>query len=784
MSAAEQVSSGRIISFYSFKGGVGRTMALANVAFLAAMNGLKILVMDWDLEAPGLHYYFRGILEPGEMNELKSARGVLDLAWEWRNKVDSASNADEVDALFAKFRDGEPFEAYVRSLYRGDTFKNRGPIDMITAGADRINIPKEVTYEEALAAFSWNAFLDDYAGGGMLDALRTWASHNYDLVLVDSRTGLADVAGICTMQLPDAVVLAFVLNRQNIDGVARIAGAIRANRGDAITIWPVPMRVSREGTAEEADASARALRELVRTGGLDPDSVERDMRGLLIKAEPNVPFMESLSAFNETDAALDPMTANFARLTKEITGVPISVPEIEEHWRDVVSSRLAPALSTESYLRQLMSGEPARAARELHQYVESAISALADEDEVPAAYVTALAETSFAMQQRGELFDASEEYDTPSRLTLLLRRLYERDHERWRSLLIDALQSTLDSDISFLDPEDAIVSLEEIDELLAADDESVEVLLRRGATRQRAARFYSDLGERVQQLAAADDALIYLSKARRLPGGDSDEVMIARCEAMLVKAEAYRQIGQSEESADLLRKAMKLVNDVAAEELRSDVGRIAFEASYWLMTYAREHQENLREASKFALIALARGQAHSPLFLSRLPEIADAVLAAPSPASGALKVLRKILVGSASPIPFAQFFGRAPRAASRFIRVLTDLLRSAESRLRGSEKNSFTTLSVELVRAVLHSTENRLAAARHRRYSPSARQSIMLIPPVLESIERFVDEARLMGVGGDVQIAIDELADFAQALQSLVEAEAADPRHNRVQKPE
>jgi len=57
---------GRIVTFYSFKGGVGRSMALANVGFLAAMNGLRVLVMDWDLEAPGLGYYFRGLVEPQE----------------------------------------------------------------------------------------------------------------------------------------------------------------------------------------------------------------------------------------------------------------------------------------------------------------------------------------------------------------------------------------------------------------------------------------------------------------------------------------------------------------------------------------------------------------------------------------------------------------------------------------------------------------------------------------------------------------------------------------------
>jgi cellulose biosynthesis protein BcsQ len=47
-----------IVTFYSYKGGVGRTMAMANVAVLLAQRNLKVLAVDWDLEAPGLERYF------------------------------------------------------------------------------------------------------------------------------------------------------------------------------------------------------------------------------------------------------------------------------------------------------------------------------------------------------------------------------------------------------------------------------------------------------------------------------------------------------------------------------------------------------------------------------------------------------------------------------------------------------------------------------------------------------------------------------------------------------
>ena len=55
---------GEIVTFYSYKGGTGRSMALANVAYLLAQANPaeQILMIDWDLEAPGLHRFFNGVL--------------------------------------------------------------------------------------------------------------------------------------------------------------------------------------------------------------------------------------------------------------------------------------------------------------------------------------------------------------------------------------------------------------------------------------------------------------------------------------------------------------------------------------------------------------------------------------------------------------------------------------------------------------------------------------------------------------------------------------------------
>lgn len=49
-----------IYTFYAYKGGAGRTMALANVAELFYDCGLRVVMVDWSLEAPSLEHYFPG----------------------------------------------------------------------------------------------------------------------------------------------------------------------------------------------------------------------------------------------------------------------------------------------------------------------------------------------------------------------------------------------------------------------------------------------------------------------------------------------------------------------------------------------------------------------------------------------------------------------------------------------------------------------------------------------------------------------------------------------------
>jgi MinD-like ATPase involved in chromosome partitioning or flagellar assembly len=71
---------GDVITFYSYKGGTGRTMAMANLAWLLASRGRKVLTIDWDLEAPGLHRFFRPVLTDPEQ---ETSEGLIDFLTEY-----------------------------------------------------------------------------------------------------------------------------------------------------------------------------------------------------------------------------------------------------------------------------------------------------------------------------------------------------------------------------------------------------------------------------------------------------------------------------------------------------------------------------------------------------------------------------------------------------------------------------------------------------------------------------------------------------------------------------
>ena len=216
----------RIVTFYSYKGGVGRTFALANIAVLLAKRGRRVLLMDWDLEAPGLHRYFKPFIE----QVASGPDGLIHL-------LGKAENDPSVS-----------WQSYITRV----AISGWEPIHMIASG------DQAPDYVERVRSFSWNNFFENHAGGDLLDRWRDEWKANYDFVLVDSRTGITDTGGVCTIYLPDILVLVFSANEQSFERGMQIATGVQKARKDLavprppLAVLPLPGRFDGRDEVDEA----------------------------------------------------------------------------------------------------------------------------------------------------------------------------------------------------------------------------------------------------------------------------------------------------------------------------------------------------------------------------------------------------------------------------------------------------------------------------------------------------------------------------------------------------
>jgi Mrp family chromosome partitioning ATPase len=79
--------AGKVVTFYSYKGGVRRSMAVANVGVLLAQWGYKVLLVDFDLEAPGLENYFETF---SESRDLRKEPGIVEFLSGYLKTTNSA----------------------------------------------------------------------------------------------------------------------------------------------------------------------------------------------------------------------------------------------------------------------------------------------------------------------------------------------------------------------------------------------------------------------------------------------------------------------------------------------------------------------------------------------------------------------------------------------------------------------------------------------------------------------------------------------------------------------
>ncbi|MFZ4525499.1 MAG: KGGVGR-motif variant AAA ATPase, partial [Chlorobium sp.] len=262
-----------IVTFYSYKGGVGRSLLAANIGVLTARRG-KTLLWDLDIEAPGLHNI------PGLTPSKPVKEGFFEWMIAWQESGKASNKADfgklvklacqtpEQDRLFIlpAYGDHKDFAGLFQSI-RWDDFLVRD-------------------LDSGLALFR-----------GILDA---FGKAGFETVLLDSRTGITDIGGLLAALLPHATVLVGNYGRQNTRGLAHVWQALYpASEGRIAvrgTLPPLTRLLVASPIADELDLRAKG------------EDIWKEAFGLAPAELVTIPFDQRLLYTEELYAATRPDT--------------------------------------------------------------------------------------------------------------------------------------------------------------------------------------------------------------------------------------------------------------------------------------------------------------------------------------------------------------------------------------------------------------------------------------------------------------------------------------------
>jgi hypothetical protein len=193
------------LAFYSYKGGVGRSLLLANAARFLASLGKGVVALDFDFEAPGLHYK----LGHAAHRESRLQGGAVPYL------VATAREATSPP----------PLEEHMIQVPVPPG--SSGWLRLMPAGP-----APERAYWTALKQFGEQVHFDDPSGKGLMPLLDLHARIREELkpdyLLIDARTGVTELGGLATTILADTVVCMFVANQESLDGTLMVAEALKS----------------------------------------------------------------------------------------------------------------------------------------------------------------------------------------------------------------------------------------------------------------------------------------------------------------------------------------------------------------------------------------------------------------------------------------------------------------------------------------------------------------------------------------------------------------------------
>jgi WD40 repeat protein len=284
-------------TFYSYKGGVGRSILAANVAAILARSG-KTLLWDLDIEAPGLHRI--GDLESGKANETGLFEWLLD--WQTQGRFD-APNPASCQKLGTCLL---PVE-------------RRPALHLLPAhGA-------ETPFAKVYQQIDWHRFLADEPERGLalfrnlIDWFGSDEGGAFRYIVLDSRTGITDIGGLLAAVLPHVTVLVGNYGAQNTGGLKEIWKALQKqvdNRDpDRRQLPPLRLElVASPITPDDADTAARQKQVWTDYFSLAASTL------IEIPESPRLRKREMVLALSSDDAE-DPLLARYQALARRLQAI-------------------------------------------------------------------------------------------------------------------------------------------------------------------------------------------------------------------------------------------------------------------------------------------------------------------------------------------------------------------------------------------------------------------------------------------------------------------------------
>jgi len=179
-----------IIVFHSFKGGVGRTTALTAHAIAHARRGERIVVIDFDMDAPGV-----GTLLDVDGDGTTARWGVVDFLLEARDNL--------------------PLTDYHHTCAR-EAITGGGAVEVFPAGT----LDNDYLTKLARIDLEVSSTLERHPLLQLLQRVR--AERQPAMILIDGRAGLSPAAGLLLSGFAHLHVLFATTNRQSLLGLERV----------------------------------------------------------------------------------------------------------------------------------------------------------------------------------------------------------------------------------------------------------------------------------------------------------------------------------------------------------------------------------------------------------------------------------------------------------------------------------------------------------------------------------------------------------------------------------